>query len=883
MLSDLLFRVRSLFQKKSMERELEDELRFHFEHQREKYIKQGLRYEDATRKARLEFGGVDQIKEECRQARGVSIVESMLKDIFYALRSWRRSPIFASVAIFSLALGIGANTAIFSIVDALVFRSLPVQHPEELEQLQDKYISYPMYRDIKDSNGVFSGMLARFTTPGTLANNDQVRRGVAEIASGNYFSVLGVTPRLGRTFAEDEDRVPLSKPVAVISYRCWQDLMSADPDVVGKTIRIDNYPFTVIGVAPSGFYGLEVDGATDVWVPLMMQPKVMPGVEDELALNDSHWFWLTIFGRRAAGVTEKQAEAGLNVPYLRQMEELGTPKEDLQEQALHLEPAGKGISRLRADLRPSLYILMVVVGLVLLIACANIANLLLARCISRQKEIAVRLALGAGRARLIRQLLTESMLLSLTGGALGIVVSIWGVRLLLGFLPGKRIPLAVDAGVGLRVLGFAIAISLFTGLIFGLVPALQTVRLDLTTTLKDEIALVIGSRRFELRKGLVIFQVALSLVLLIVAGLFLRGLRNAASTEIGLNTESVLMASLDPSLSGYSQVQAENFYRQLVARLREIPGVKAVGTSNSALLSGSYNELTLMAPGRPAPPPDRRQTMYNEVGGDFFNVAGIQINSGRAFGSQDSPGTSRVAIINKTTARNFFDEDNPVGRKLRFGRMQIEIIGVAADSKYTQVTEKTPRIIYFSSEQIEDASSNRTIYLKTSDDPTRYIATLKDAVSSLDKNLPIYNIKTFEQQKAESLTRERLTASLSSFFGGLALLLAAVGLYGVISYTVQRRTREIGIRMVMGAGRAGIIWMILRSALALSIIGIGVGVLLSRWLSGFVASQLHGLGTTDPLTIVVSSVVLLAVAIAAATIPAWNASRVDPTVALRYE
>ena len=596
MLSDLLFRLRSLFHKKSMERELHDELQFHFEHQREKYLTQGLSPEEATRKARLEFGGVDQIKEECRQARGVAIVESIVQDVFYALRNWRRSPVFASVAILSLALGIGANTAIFSLIDTLLFKNLPVQHPEELEEVQVSplYFSYPMYRDMKDNNGVFSGMLARNSVPATFSNGDLVQRGVVELASGNYFSVLGVAPRLGRAFSEDEDRAPMAKPVAVISYRFWQHNMSASPDVVGKTIRIDNYPFTIIGVAPPGFSGLEVDGATDAWVPIMMQPAVFPA--GGMSLSDAKWGWLTSFGRRSPGVTEQQAEAGLDVSFQRAMEQIDVPKGRLQP---HLQPAGKGISRLRADLRPSLYILMAVVGLVLLVACANIANLLLARCVSRQKEIAVRLALGAGRGRLIRQVLTESILLGIVGGALGTLFSMWGVRLLLRFLPSNRLPFALDAGIGLRVLGFAIAISVFTALIFGIAPALQTLKMDPARSIKDEIALVVGSRRFELRKGLVIFQVALSLVLLIVAGLFIRGLRNATSIHLGLNTENVLTASLDPSLSGYSPAQAGNFYRQLTTRLRDIPGINAIGTSDSALLSGDYNFSTFILPGRP--------------------------------------------------------------------------------------------------------------------------------------------------------------------------------------------------------------------------------------------------------------------------------------------
>jgi predicted permease len=881
MLTDLLFRIRALLRGKTLERELDEELRFHLSHQQQQNASRGLTGEEAQREARLAFGGLEQVKEECRRMWGVSLVETSLQDVRHAVRAWRQSPTFAAVAVLSLALGIGANTAIFSLMDAVLLRMLPVEKPQELERIEG-YYSYPMFRDLRQRNQVFSGLLARQAAPVSLVSTGRTERGVAELVSGNYFSVLGLQPILGRALTEADDRVPMGHPVAVLSFHYWRQRLGADPAVLGKTIRVDNYPFQVIGVAPPVFFGVEVGSAPDVWVPMMMQPQIFG--RGRPAFDETGWGWLNMVARRAPGLSEAQAQVGLSVTFQQIVQE-GHHKlfrRNPSEAAIHLEPGGKGFSRLRGQFENPLYLLMAVVALVLLIACANVANLLLARSSARRKEIALRLALGAGRLRLIRQLLTESTLLGLLGGALGFLFSIWSVRLLLGFLPADRLPLVLDTRAGARLLGFALLISIVTGVLFGLAPAIQATRPDVSLT--DSPAHRRG-RGFELRKALVVSQVALSLLLLVGAGLFLRSLRNTAAIDAGLNTENVLLASMNPELNGYAPGHTENFYRQLVARLRDLPGVRSVGLSEAALLSGEYSSVGLIVSGRPLPPRGAdRGILLNKIEGDFFQAAGGAILRGRDFSSRDTAASPKVAIITQAAARHFFAEEDPLGKKVRLAGVEdVEIIGIARDSKYSSVREETPRIAYTSFAQEERPAGERTIYIRTAGDPRPLVVALRREVQTLDRDLPLYNVKTFAEQKSESLARERLIATLSGFFGALALVLASIGLYGVMAYSVQRRTREIGIRMSLGAMRGRVVWMVLRDCLLMVAIGIALGIPLSLWLSRLVTSQLFGVAPGDASTIAVSAFILTAVAALAGYPPAHRASRIDPMTALRCE
>jgi len=851
-----------LIRRPNLHTDLETELAFH-------------REMAATHGNPLSLGNATMIREEALDLWRFIWLEDFWRDVLYAIRTARRSPGFVVTSLLSLSLGIGANAAIFSLMNTVLLRSLPVDRPEELEYVSmqigkgiQPVFSYPHFRDLRSGNTVLSELFARSASPASLVAGGRTDRGVVEVVSGNYFPALGVRPLFGRVIGEDDDRVPMASPVTVVGYRYWRDRLGSDPAIVGKTIRIDDFPFTVVGVAPPAFFGLEVGTSPDVWVPMAMQPAVFGSGRP--SFDDANWGWINVFGRRAPGVSRARAQAGLDV-VLQQI--VARYKKPGGHPTIVLQPASAGLSRLRATFESPLTVLMAVVALVLLIACANLANLLLARSTVRHREIAVRLAVGAGRGRLVRQLLTESSLLGLVGGALGVAMSAWGVRMLLRFLPAERIPLQLEVHLDVRVLGFAALLSLLTGVLFGLAPALQATRPDVAAALKSA---------GIWRQSLVVAQVALSMLLLVGSGLFLQSLRNVAKLRIGLDTDNVLMASMNPALSGYTQPQVADFYRQLEARLHEIPGVRAVGLSEVALLSGGWNGVGLMVPGRPVPAGGNSITM-NRVGGDFFQTAGIAILRGRDFGPGDAPDVPLAAILNETAAQYFFPGMEAVGRDVMLMGQPARIIGLAADSKYRSVREDTPRIAYLSFRQDRSPSRERTVYLRTAADPAFTAPALRAVIRGLDRNLPVYGLKTFAEQKAESLSSERLLAALSGFFGVLALLLAAIGLYGVLAYLVERRTREIGIRISLGAGRDRVLWMVLRGALAMAAAGLALGVPLSRWLSTLVVKQLFGIQPGDVGTLAGACAVLTAVVVAAAAIPAWRASRINPLTALRYE
>ena len=836
---------------------------------------------DTTR----EFGNIGLIQEVTREMWGWTSLGRIAQDLRYGLRMMRRTPALSAVAVLSLALGIGANTAIFSLMDEILLRMLPVERPHELERVAGTFdhFSYVMYRELRDQNRVFSGLLARNASPVTLIANGRTERAVAELASNNYFTVLGVKPALGRAFTDQDESV------VVLSFHYWRERLGADPAIIGTTLRINNYPCTVIGVAPPGFQGVEVGSSPEVFVPLAMQPQIFDrGVSVSETLDNTGFAWLALLGRRLPGVSEAQARAGLSVTF-HQIIADGHHKffrDRKREYAMDLAAGGKGLSRLRGQFENPLILLMSVVALVLLIACTNIANLLLARSAARRKEIAARLALGAPRLRLIRQLLTESTMLGIIGGSLGFAFAIWGVRFMLGFLPTGGVgvmllPLKLDVHIDARLLAFAITLSAATGILFGLAPAIQATRPDVAAALRDDGALPdAGSRRFGLRSILVTSQVALSFLLLMGAGLFLKSLRNLSAIDVGLKTENALVASMNPDLNGYAPLQIANFYRELQARIARLPGVQSVGFVDTPLLAGAPGGAGFRTPNHSRGLIDH----LHRIGGDFFNATGGQIVRGRGFGPQDTASNPRVIIISESTAKYFYPDENPIGRKVWVARMDgVEIIGVARDSKYRDVREKTPRTAYMSFEQDAKPSGERTVYIRTTANPSPLIALLRREVQTLDDNLPLYNVKTFAQQKMESLAQERMTATLAGFFGALALLLASIGLYGVMAYGVQTRTREIGIRMSLGAAQMQVVWMILRDSMLMMIAGLAIGIPAGLWLSRLVASQLFGVKPGDPGTVAASALLLTGVAALAAYLPAYRASRVDPIRALRHE
>jgi predicted permease len=812
----------------------------------------------------------------------------------YALRNLRRSPVFSVVAILSLALGIGANTAIFSLLDQVLLRTLPVRNPRELVTLRPgpgpfrgssrcdtDCLSYPAYRDLRDRNQVFTGILARWRLALSFSSGDRTERVRAELVSGNYFDVLGVTPALGRVFTQDDDRMVNGHPVVVLSYGFWQSRFGGDPGVLNRAVRVNGQPMTVVGVAARGFDGVESGKGLDIMVPMAMKPLMTPNWPD---LENRQSIWLTAIARLKPGVSRAQAEAAIQTVW-RPILEFEAPlvpgtsqsfRDRYVKKPLIVADASKGESELRRQFSQPLVVLMVMVGLVLLIACANIANLLLARAASRQREIAIRLALGAGRARVIAQLLTESAMLALAGGAAGVAVASWSGRILLRFLPGAGT--ALTATPDLRVLAFAFALSLATGILFGMVPALQATRPAIAPTLKDQASNIASSAR--LRNALVISQVAISLLLLVGAGLFARSLYNLQNVDPGFRASHLTQFTIDASLNAYSQPRLRELYRRVEESLVRMGGVAAVASVEVPPLSGDDNIGTVRVEGYEPKPGEDMNPHLNDIGAGYFSTMGIPLIAGREFTPADGISAPKVAVINQTMARYFFGDRNPIGRHVGRGddkALDIEIVGVVRDSKYSDLREKTYRTVY--RPWMQDPKIEQMTYFVRSTGPVPAQA----AVAALDPDLPVYGVETTEARIADSIYIDRMIATLSSFFGALATLLAAIGLYGVMAYSVARRTREIGVRMALGARRQDVLWMVLRHTALLSGIGIAVALPLSFSLGRAIQSQLYGVSAGDFRVIAGSAVLLAFVSAAAGYFPALRATRVDPLTALRHE
>ncbi len=902
-------RLRSLFQRSRVDAELAAELRFHLDQQIEENIASGMSPEEARHAAHRIFGGVAQIQERCREMRGNRWFEQLLQDLGYALRTFRRSPTFTLVAVLSLALGIGANTAIFSLINALLLRPLPVHDPARLAAVGDPtrvgsmstgnvrndIMSCPMYRDLRDQNHVFTDVLASGRTGKLVVVVDPARteeetaRG--RFVSGNYFSVLGVNAFRGRTFTAQEDRAPGSAPFVVISHAYWQRRFAQDPRTIGRTITLNKEPFTIVGVAPPGFFGDIVGSATEIWIPLSMQPQVVRG-------RDYHdrWDvgWLLLMGRLRPGVSIEQARAEINVLFPRILKErTGSGlSEDLlpgpDRMRVDVASGAAGFSSLRQTLSQPLFILMAMVALVLMVACANVANLMLERAMARQKEIAVRLALGAGRARLIRQLLTESVLLSGLGGVLGLLFAFWASRALLRLFGGTVSVAAIDLRPDLPILAFTAGIAVLTGVLFGLAPALRSTRVELAPTLKESARSVAGQGargRWPLGKLLVIAQFALSLLLVVGAGLFVRTLQNLERLDLGYPRDGLLLMNVDPLAAGYEGARLENFPRDLVDRLRAIPGVSAAAFSDNGIFSGTESSTTLRIEGFAAPADDEPAVNYDVVGAGYFATVGIPILLGRDVGPDDGPGAPGVAVINEAMVEKYFAGVSPLGKHLVLEGppvIEYQIIGVARNARDHELRGPVPPRAYLSLLQYADLETDFNVEIRTRE-PVAMVGTIRQAMRDLDPDLPVRDLDPLTTMIDETIVNERIIARLAAVFGLVALLLAAIGLYGVISYTIARRINEIGIRMALGAQRPRVLWMVLRETLLLAAVGIGLGVPLALGSARAVADRLFGLSAADPATVAVAIGALLLVALLAGFIPGSRAIRVNPVQALRYE
>jgi predicted permease len=834
-------------------------------------------------------------------------MNTFVQDLRYAARTFRKSPVFVAVAVLSLAFGIGANTAIFTLIDQVLLRLLPVKDPQQLVFLSGEgahfgsnngryKLSFPMYEDFRDHNQVFSGMFCRWGTQMSVNSDGRTERVDGELVSGTYFPVLGVGAAIGRVFTADDDAAPSGAPYAVLSYRYWVSRYAASRDVVGKKIIVNGYPLTIVGVSQDGFDGTNPGESPQIRVPVMMKAEMDPvGSTFQYNFKSRRGRWVNAYGRLRPGVTIEQAKAALE-PYFHQLLEMEVQQKEFSGAApevrasflrmwIQVHPASKGDSDLRRKFSSALVVLMTIVGFVLLIACANVANLLLARATSRQKEIAVRLALGASRGRIVSQLLIESLTLALAGGAAGLLLAVWIDSALVAFLPQGDAPLTISTTPDWRILAFTLAVSIATGVIFGLIPALQSTRPELAGTLKDQVGSIAGGTSVGLRKALVVAQVTLSLLLLIGAGLFIRSLRNLKDLDPGFETSNLIEFAVDPTLNGYKPERSLDFYRQLQDNLDAIAGVESASFCLIPVLRGDEWDNSVEVEGYEHKPTETPDPHMQFVTPDFFKTMHIRLAAGRDFRMTDRRGAPMVAIVNEKFVRRYFPDGIALGRHIGMGmnqKLDVEIVGVARDTKYESMRQEVPEEVYQPIHQVSFVIGVEA-YVRTTRSPEQTFSAVRQAVNRLDANLPVSGMKTLEKQQEDSLITERLVASLSSCFGLLATLLAAIGLYGVMAYMVAQRTREIGVRMALGAGQGNVLWLVMKEVLALVGIGIAIGLPAAFALARLAKAQLYAIEPSDPLTITLATVGIAIAAIASGYIPARRATMVDPMRALRWE
>jgi predicted permease len=924
----LMARLQGLFAKEKQDHELKEELQSHLELLVEEKRRQGMSEQEARRAASLHFGGIAQTEEAYREGRGLHFLETFLQDLRYALRLLRRTPGFAAVVVISLALGIGANTAIFSAIDAVMLRMLPVKDPQELVMLQwhakqwpEKYVedlegnsfsddhgqssysfSYGQYQQFKNQNHVFANTFA------FAANSDEVNVGIdgrAESAqiqgvSGNYFEGLGVQPTVGRTILPEDDQES-APATAMVSYSFWKKRLGESHEVTGKTIVINGLPAIIVGVTPPDFFGMEPGSSPDLFIPLAKysaeQARQGTGENGLTYLKDPKIWWAGVIGRLQPDVTEQQAQAELQVMFDQSLNAVVSTA-DANKPALQITPIKQGLDSLRRQFSSSLLLLMMMVGAVLLIACGNVAALLLTRASARQREIAVRLSLGARRMRLIRQLLTESVLLACCGGLLGLVLAKWAGRVLLALLSSGRAQINLELHLDPRVLAFTGIVCIVSGILFGLAPALRATRTDLVTSLKQPTS---GSsrHRFATGKILVAGQVALCLLLLVSAGLLLRTLNTLQGVDLGFNRQNILLFTVRPGLNGYKSAQLDDFYLELQRRIAGIPGVQSVTFSDRNAIGSGMSVTSGEIPGY-VENGQRADIFRHVVGPDYFETLGIPIRVGRALGPQDTHSAPLALVVNQKFVDKYMHGENPLGHEIVLGRknhtVRYQIVGVASDVKYARIRTEVPPTAYFSHAQIFASVGGyqknlpgfswpfMTYSIKSlqAGQPS-LLANIRREMSSLDKNVPMVDVRTETQVVSQVLFLERTFAALSSAFGFLALLLACVGLYGTMAYAVARKTNEIGIRMALGAGRSTILSMVMRDTALIVLAGIAVGLPAAWAASNLLKTQLFGLTPHDPWSIALAVVATLAVTALAGYIPARRAARVDPMVALRYE
>jgi macrolide transport system ATP-binding/permease protein len=879
--SNLRMRLRALWQRENVHDEIAEEWAFHIEQRTQENIRRGMTPQEARLRAEQSFGNSGHIKDLSWDERGGGLTETLWLDLRFGWRQLRKSPGFSCAALLSLTLGIGANAVIFSLISTVLLRPLPIAHPEQVftvNQIREKTgdsqsISYLNYKDLRDRNEALSGLALHRLTPASFSHNGSNERVWGELVSGNYFQLLGVQPLLGRTFTAEEDREVAAHALLVLSYGCWQRRFGSDPGVVGRSILVNGRSFLVIGVTRPEFTGTESVFAPEFWVPSLMQPWIEPEYNGLDSRYSGQWFAL---GRLKPGNSAEQARVQLNNVGRQLAKEYPEIDEGM---AFVLIRPGLFIRELRAGVIAFSGALMLTVALVLLIACTNLACLLLARAVLRRKEIAVRMAIGATRWRLTRQLLTESVLLSLTGGALGLALGFILIRVVRAAIPPTDFGLMLDLRLDWRVVCFVASLAVLTGIAFGLIPALQTSRPDVRSILQESHS---GSRRRAwLRSALVTVQIALSLVLLITAGLTVRSLRHAEQLGPGFNPQHAVIASIDLALQGYDDTKGQNFYRQLMDRVRALPAVESATLANTLPLSLDTNTSSVFAEGQPRPPAGEvPQAIIERIGTNYFATLGIPLLAGRDFSPSDKAGGVPVAVINETFAQRFWPGQNAVGKRFDQGGAPLaEVIGVARNGIYKSYGESPQLVVYYPLTQWY--SSSAVIVARTPADPGSTIAALREEIRKLDPTLPVFDTKTLEQHLNVPLFPLHAAAVTVGSFGVLALVLATIGIYGVMAYSVSQSTQEIGIRMALGA-RAGDVWrMVLRRGIAITGVGMAIGLLCAVGVSRIMANLLYGVSATDPATFLLISALLCAVALVACFIPARRATKVDPVIAIR--